>query len=95
LFTLEEAPGAGRGVFASRDLTPGEKDLTANDLAVHVLFREYHGEICYNCFGYDLGGKQPIRDVQHGLAFCTDKCQIEFLLEEDDLCMAARAAVEK
>ncbi|KAK0644664.1 hypothetical protein B0T16DRAFT_438585 [Cercophora newfieldiana] len=95
LFTIDEAPGAGRGVFASRDLAAGEKILTANDLCVHVLFREYRGEICYNCFGYDLGGKQPIKDATHGLAFCSQQCQITFLLESDDLCMAARAAVEK
>jgi hypothetical protein len=95
LFTIDEAPGAGRGIFASQDLAAGERVLVAKDLSVHVLFREYRGEICCTCFGYDLGGKQPIRDATHGIAFCSEQCQIKFLLRSDDLCMAARAAVEK
>ena len=95
LFTIEDAPGAGRGVFATRDLSAGETVHIADDLSVHVLFREYRGEICYNCFAYDLGGKQPIKDAIHGIAFCSKQCQLKFTLQCDELCMAARAVVEK
>jgi hypothetical protein len=95
LFTIEDAPGAGRGVFASRDLAAGKTILVANDLSVHVLFREYRGEICHNCFAYGSGAKQPVKDANRGLAFCSEQCQRLFALQSDELCMTARAAVEK
>ncbi|KAK0616168.1 hypothetical protein B0T14DRAFT_482265 [Immersiella caudata] len=95
LFTIDNAPGAGRGVFATQDIPTGTHILTASDLTVHVLFRDYRGEVCSHCFSYDLGVKQPIKDTTHGLAFCSEQCQLAFFPTSGDLCMAARAAIEK
>lgn len=94
-FTIEDAPGAGRGVFATRVIKAGETVLVANDLLAYTLFREYRGEVCCNCFTYHMGEKLPVRDNIHGLAFCSAACRLVHLQQADDLCLMARAAVEK
>ncbi|KAK1761583.1 hypothetical protein QBC47DRAFT_457158 [Echria macrotheca] len=95
IFAIEDAPGAGRGVFARRNIQKGEVIYTADDLSVHVLFREYRGEICCQCFAYNSGEKQPVKDLLHGLAFCSKECRDIYLDKSDETCLAARAAVEK
>ncbi|KAK4442349.1 SET domain-containing protein [Podospora aff. communis PSN243] len=94
LFTIDNAPGAGRGVFATRDIPANTHILTAADLTVHVLFREYRGEVCSQCFSYALGGKQPLKSPAHNLFFCSTPCQETFHLNSDPVSMTARAAVE-
>jgi len=94
-YIIEDAPGAGRGVFATRAIKAGEIVLIANDLLAYTLFREYRGEVCCNCFAYQMGEKLPVRDTIHGLAFCSDVCRLVHLEQADDLCLMARAAVEK
>ena len=95
LLVVEDAPGAGRGAFATRDIRAGETVLIADDLTVHALFREYRGEVCWNCFAYNRGERLAIRDAVHGFAFCSEACRLTYTQQCDDVGLRARAAVEK
>lgn len=95
VFTIREAPGAGRGAFANVDIPSGTPVLVADDLTAHVLLREYRGEVCWECFGYDRGKKLPVRDTVHGFTFCSLACESALRERYDDVCMEAWAVVEK
>lgn len=96
LFHVKDAPGAGRGVFAMRDLPRGTTVHVATDLAAHVLLREHRGEVCWQCFAYDRGNKLPVRDARRGFAFCSRECETRLISSDyDDVCLEAWAAVEK
>ncbi|KAK5651653.1 hypothetical protein OQA88_11828 [Cercophora sp. LCS_1] len=94
-WTIQDAPGAGRGAFATQTISAGETVMVADDLYAHVLFREYRGELCCNCFAYNLGEKQPVKDAPHGLAFCSEDCKAAYMSECDELSLQAHAAVTK
>lgn len=95
LFEVKDAPGAGRGVFASRSISHGTVVHTADDLTAHVLLREYRGEICWQCFAYNRGKKLSVRDQHHGFTFCSKECETQLRARYDDVCLEAWAAVEK
>lgn len=95
LFEVTEAPGAGRGVFATQHIPRGTIVHVATDLTAHVLLREYRGEICSQCFAYNRGKKLPIRDPSHGFAFCSPECETQLKKAYDDVCLEAWAAVER
>lgn len=94
LFSIRETPGAGRGVFATKDIPRGTEVHVADDLSAHVLFREYRNEVCWQCFSYDRGRKLPIRDPDHGLAFCSDGCQMKWNGRHDLQCLQAWRQLE-
>lgn len=94
LFSIREAPGAGRGVFAKQDIAKGTVVYVADDLSAHVLFREYRNEVCWQCFWYDRGRKLPIRDPDHGLTFCSERCQTEWGGRHDLDCLQAWRQLE-
>lgn len=83
LFGIRETPGAGRGVFAKKDIARGTVIYVADDLSAHVLFREYRNEVCWQCFWYDRGRKLPIRDPDHGITFCSERCQTDWIKRHD------------
>lgn len=95
LFTVRESPGAGRGVFADVDIAAGTILWRADDLTAHVVEREYRGEVCWECFGYDRGRKLPVRDATHGFTFCSAACEVTFKQRYDDVCLQTWAAVTK
>lgn len=95
LFTVRETPAAGRGVFANVDIAAGTTLWRADDLTAHVVEREYRGEVCWECFGYDRGRKLPVRDATHGFTFCSAPCEVAFKQRCDDVCLQAWAAVNK
>lgn len=95
LFEVRDAPGAGRGVFATHDISCGTTVHIAADLTAHILLREYRGEICWQCFAYNRGKKLPLRDVRHGFTFCSKDCETKLRAGYDDVCLEAWAAVEK
>lgn len=88
LFGIRETPGAGRGVFAKQAVAKGTVIYIADDLSAHVLFREYRNEVCWQCFWYDRGKKLPIRDPDHGLAFCSEDCQGKWIERHDPDCLS-------
>lgn len=94
LFSIREVPGAGRGVFATRDIANGTEVHVANDLSAHVLFREYRNEVCWQCFLYDRGRKLPVRDSDHGLSFCSEDCQAEWKGRYSPGCLQAWRELE-
>lgn len=94
LFSIQETPGAGRGAFATQALPAGTIVHTANDLTVHVLLREYRGEVCWECFAYDRGKKLPIRDALHGFAFCSPACAAISSQRHDAVSLEAWAILE-
>lgn len=94
LFGIRETPGAGRGVFAKQDIAKGTVVYVADDLSAHVLFREYRNEVCWQCFWYDRGRKLPIRDPDHGVAFCSEPCQTEWNGRHDLDCLQAWRQLE-
>ncbi|KAJ4418527.1 Histone-lysine N-methyltransferase set-6 [Gnomoniopsis sp. IMI 355080] len=94
LFTVRETPGAGRGAFATQTLPAGTIIHSATDLTVHVLLREYRGEVCWECFTYDRGKKLPVRDTLHGFAFCSDACAATSAQRYNDVSLQAWAVLE-
>lgn len=94
LFSIRETPGAGRGVFATKNIARGTEVHVADDLSAHVLFREYRNEVCWQCFSYDRGRKLPIRDPDHGLAFCSEGCQRKWNGRHDRECLQAWRQLE-
>ncbi|KAG6355281.1 hypothetical protein INS49_003242 [Diaporthe citri] len=94
LFSIQETPGAGRGVFAEQDIVKGTVVYVADDLSAHVLFREYRNEVCWQCFWYDRGRKLPIRDADHGVAFCSERCQTGWNGRHDLDCLQAWRQLE-
>ncbi|PSR82497.1 hypothetical protein BD289DRAFT_371132 [Coniella lustricola] len=93
LFTIRETPGAGRGVFADVDMAAGTTLWRADDLTAHVVLREYRGEVCWECFGYNRGRKLPVRDATHGFTFCSAACAAGFKARYDEVCLQTWAAV--
>lgn len=91
LFTIKETPGAGRGAFAKQALPAGTVVHTASDLTVHVLLREYRGEVCWECFAYHRGKKLPVRDALRGFAFCSDACAATAAQRHDAVSLQAWA----
>ncbi|KAJ4386121.1 Histone-lysine N-methyltransferase set-6 [Gnomoniopsis smithogilvyi] len=94
LFTVKETPGAGRGAFAAQTIPAGTIIHTATDLTVHVLLREYRGEVCWECFTYDRGKKLPVRDTLHGFTFCSDSCAATSAQRYDEVSLQAWAVLE-
>lgn len=94
LFIIKATPGAGRGAFATQNITAGGTILTADDLNAHILLREYRGEVCWECFAYDRGRKLPVRDTLRGLTFCTTECEDQWKKRHDEICLDAWEAVE-
>ncbi|KAI3393447.1 hypothetical protein diail_4243 [Diaporthe ilicicola] len=94
LFSIRETSGAGRGVFATQDIAEGTEVLVADDLSAHVLFREYRNEVCWQCFSYDRGRKLPMRDPEHGIAFCSEHCEGVWKERHDPDCLQAWRQLE-
>jgi SET and MYND domain-containing protein len=88
LFGIRQTPGAGRGVFARQAIAKGTAIHVADDLSAHVLFREYRNEVCWQCLWYDRGKRLPIRDPDHGLAFCSEDCQGRWIGRHDPDCLS-------
>ncbi|KAJ8494723.1 hypothetical protein ONZ45_g13136 [Pleurotus djamor] len=95
VFTVKAAVGAGRGAFATQLIPAGTVIHVADDLATHVLLREYRGEVCWECFAYDRGKKLKIRDVVHGFAFCSRECEAGWGRRLDGVGLEGWANVEK
>lgn len=95
LFIIKDTPGAGRGAFATQFVPRGTPLLLADDLIVHVLLREYRGEVCWECFAYDRGKKLSVRVAVHGFTFCSEECEAKLRERYDSVCLEAWAAVEK
>ncbi|ROW10141.1 hypothetical protein VMCG_01837 [Cytospora schulzeri] len=93
-FVVKETPGAGRGAFATQNITAGGTILIADDLNAHILLREYRGEVCWECFAYDRGRKLPVRDALRGLTFCTTECEGQWKQRQNEVCLDAWEAVE-
>lgn len=95
LFIVKDTPGAGRGAFTTQFVPSGTPLLLADDLTVHVLLREYRGEVCWECFAYDRGKKLSVRVAAHGFTFCSEECEAKLRGRYDSACLEAWAAVEK
>ncbi|KAJ8502172.1 hypothetical protein ONZ45_g11892 [Pleurotus djamor] len=95
VFAVKETPSAGRGAFATQVISAGAIIHVADDLATHVLLREYRGEVCWECFAYDRGKKLKIRDMVHGFAFCSRECEGSWGMRLDGVGLEGWASVEK
>jgi hypothetical protein len=77
IFELRATPGAGRGLFARRDLKAGTQILSTStnfSPIAHVILRQYRREVCAFCFAYDRGKEWKDRIPQTGLSFCSTEC---------------------
>lgn len=77
-FEIKEAYGAGRGVFATRDLPAQTVVLETDLIPAWVINKEYKKEVCFNCFTYERGRTLKARDSKTGHYFCSSNCQIEW-----------------
>ena len=94
IFIVKQTPGAGRGAFATQDITAGTTIFIADDLHAHIILREYRGEVCWECFAYDRGRKLPVRDAERGLTFCSTECEESWKQQHDKVCLDAWEEVE-
>ncbi|EMC94418.1 hypothetical protein BAUCODRAFT_149577 [Baudoinia panamericana UAMH 10762] len=84
-FVVQDLPGAGRGVIASKDIPGGTVILDSEGPAAHVIFRQYRKEVCAYCFEYDRGRTRPVRDNEIGKVFCNLRCHTKWLEQQGDL----------
>lgn len=82
LISVQDIPGAGRGVLAQRQIPADTHVLTSPRPAAHVIFRQYRKEVCAYCFGYDRGRTLPVRDSETGKVFCSQKCNEQWVEDE-------------
>lgn len=94
LFSIQDIPGAGRGVLASRPLLPPLTVFTSPRPAAHVIFRQYRKEVCAQCFNYDRGRTLPVKDNEAGKVFCSEKCYEEWKQDEGEDGIEAWRALE-
>jgi hypothetical protein len=82
-------------VFALQDIAAGHLIWRSDDLAMHVVRREYRREVCAQCFSYDHGRDLKVRDNSVGFAFCTAECQDKWRQEIGETGVQAWTAVAK
>lgn len=95
LFCIKQTPHSGRAVFATQSIPEGTPLSLSDDLAIHVLFREYRREVCGRCFAYDRGVEWRVRDAKRGFVFCSEECKLEWREEAGEVGCEAWATVEK
>ena len=85
LFSVEDIPGAGRGVVATQQISRGDLVLRGQPPAAHLIFWQHRKGVCAQCFHYNRGRKLPIRLNSAGKVFCTPECRTEWLREHGQL----------
>lgn len=78
-FEVLQTEHAGRGVFATQDISAGTLLLTSNDLVMSFLHRDYLREVCVWCFAYDNGRYWNVRESGASLTWCSEECKREWL----------------
>ncbi|KAM0722289.1 hypothetical protein Q7P37_001730 [Cladosporium fusiforme] len=94
IFTVQDIPGAGRGVLAQQPTPADTHVLTSPRPAAHVIFRQYRKEVCAHCFGYDRGRTLPVKDSDTGKVFCTEGCKQQWKEDEGSLGVEAWQGLE-
>lgn len=94
IFTIQDLPGAGRGVLAQEQTPPDTHVLTSPRPAGSVIFRQYRKEVCAQCFGYDRGRTLPVRDPDTGKVFCSETCRQQWIQDEGSLGVDAWQGLE-
>lgn len=94
LFHVKQTPDAGRGVFASADISAGTVLLEADDLSTSTIHRDYRKEVCAFCFAYDRGVNWPIREAAAGFSFCAEECRLQWRAFVRDDGLQAYEAIE-
>jgi hypothetical protein len=94
ILTVQDIPGAGRGVLALGQTPARTHVLTSPGPAAHVIFRQYRKEVCAQCFGYDRGRTLPVRDSATGKVFCSETCNHQWIKDEGSLGVEAWQGLE-
>jgi hypothetical protein len=74
LFEVRQTARSGRAVFATQDIPEDTLIWHCDDIALYVIIRDYHREVCGECFGYEHGRDLRIREASVGFAFCSIGC---------------------
>jgi hypothetical protein len=94
IITVQDIPGAGRGVLALEPIPAQTHVLTSPRPAAHVIFRQYRKEVCAQCFGYDRGRTLPVRDSDTAKVFCSEDCKRHWIEDEGNLGVASWQGLE-
>jgi SET and MYND domain-containing protein len=94
LYTVQETPTAGRGVFAAKAIPAGAPIIKTDVLPAYVVYREYKREICAHCFAYDHSRPFKLKVSETGHSFCSKDCLRAWKANEGAEGLEAWATVE-
>jgi len=94
LFEVRQTTHSGRAVFAAQDIPADTLIWRCDDIALHVIIRDYRREVCGECFGYEQGRDLRIREASVGFAFCSVGCWTGWKQRAGEVGVQAWTAVE-
>jgi SET and MYND domain-containing protein len=82
-------------VFALKDIPRGTSFLETSLIAASAIYKNYHKEVCAQCFAYNRGILWKVRDNARGVVFCSESCRDTWSTKMPPAGLLAREEVQK